>query len=126
MKNRGAIYTAVLVLLAGFAAGRGQAEEYSPQAPLLKGLGMHQHRVSTREPWAQRFFDQGLVLAYGFNHAEAVYREDLRQYPANGWSLWGLYQALQAQKKDAEAGRVKGQFEQSWKHADIALVASRL
>ena len=40
--------------------------------PLLKGLGTWHHRISTTSPDAQRYFDQGLRLTYGFNHDEAV------------------------------------------------------
>ncbi|MEA3300110.1 MAG: hypothetical protein U9R22_07785 [Pseudomonadota bacterium] len=58
--------------------------------------------------------------------AEAVYREELRRNPENGWSLRGLAQALAAQGKDAEASEVDGRFETAWSHADFALTASRL
>ncbi|HKJ76340.1 MAG TPA: hypothetical protein VKA64_03975, partial [Gammaproteobacteria bacterium] len=40
-------------------------------APLLEGLGAHHHEVTTGSERAQRYFDQGLILAFGFNHAEA-------------------------------------------------------
>ena len=39
---------------------------------LIPGLGEVHHPVSTRNEEAQRFFDQGLALVYGFNHEEAV------------------------------------------------------
>jgi tetratricopeptide (TPR) repeat protein len=57
--------------------------------------------------------------------AEAVYREDLRQYPKNGWSLFGLVQSLNAQGKDADAAEAQKQFEEAWQHADVTLSASR-
>ena len=41
-------------------------------ASLMTGLGKHFHPVSTRNAEAQQFFNQGLTLAYGFNHAEAI------------------------------------------------------
>lgn len=41
------------------------------QAPLFDNLGDHQFPVSTTNPLAQRYINQGLTLAYGFNHAEA-------------------------------------------------------
>jgi tetratricopeptide (TPR) repeat protein len=56
--------------------------------------------------------------------AERVYREDLRQNPANGWSLYGLSAALKAQGKTAESIRVTRQFADAWKHSDITLAAS--
>lgn len=41
-------------------------------AQLLNNLGSHHHSISTRSKLTQRYFDQGLILAYGFNHAEAA------------------------------------------------------
>ena len=41
-------------------------------AILMPGMGNHHHPVSTRNAEAQRFFDQGLALVFGFNHEEAV------------------------------------------------------
>jgi tetratricopeptide (TPR) repeat protein len=56
--------------------------------------------------------------------AEAVYREELRRNPANGWSLKGLSLALAAQGKRDEAAKVAQQFDTAWQHADVQLVAS--
>lgn len=39
---------------------------------LLPGLDAHHHPTSTANAEAQAFFDQGLVLVYGFNHDEAA------------------------------------------------------
>lgn len=39
--------------------------------PLWEGLGSGTHTITTTDPLAQRYFDQGLRLAYGFNHWEA-------------------------------------------------------
>lgn len=57
--------------------------------------------------------------------AEAVYREDLKRWPRNGWSLFGLMQSLRRQGKTAEALEVDRQFRDAWKHADVTLTASR-
>lgn len=40
--------------------------------PLFENLGDHHYPVSTQSRQAQQYFDQGLTLAYGFNHAEAA------------------------------------------------------
>lgn len=56
--------------------------------------------------------------------AEAVYREDLRQYPNNGWSLFGLAESLKAQGKTAEAAEVQQQFKTAWQGADVQLISS--
>ena len=67
-----------------------------------------------------------LLEAHKAGAAEAVYREDLRRNPGNGWSLFGLAQALRAQGKGDEAATVDGQFHEAWQYADIKLTASRL
>jgi tetratricopeptide (TPR) repeat protein len=54
--------------------------------------------------------------------AEAVYREDLRRNPANGWALHGLARALEAQGKKADAE--KARFKEAWRNADTQLTAS--
>jgi tetratricopeptide (TPR) repeat protein len=57
--------------------------------------------------------------------AEQMYREDLKIYPNNGWSLYGLAQSLQVQGKTKEAQEVQQRFEKVWKYADVKLTASR-
>ncbi|HYB12977.1 MAG TPA: hypothetical protein VEG67_05865, partial [Myxococcota bacterium] len=66
-----------------------------------------------------------LLRARRAREAEAVYRSDLQQNPENGWSLFGLAVSLRAQKKAKEAAQVQARFEKAWKHADVALAASR-
>ena len=51
--------------------------------------------------------------------AEAVYREDLKAYAENGWSLMGLRDALEAQGKRAEAAAIGRRFRRQWAKADI-------
>ena len=58
--------------------------------------------------------------------AEAVYREDLKRFRENGWSLFGLAKSLEAQQKSSEALEVKRRFETAWKRADIRLTSSRI
>jgi len=58
--------------------------------------------------------------------AETVYREDLRRYPRNGWSMFGLIQSLQAQGKNAEAAKVQTKFDGIWARSDVKLTGSRL
>jgi tetratricopeptide (TPR) repeat protein len=56
--------------------------------------------------------------------AERVYRDDLRHWPENGWSLYGLARSLEAQGKKAEAAEVKERFERVWQRADVKLTSS--
>ena len=67
-----------------------------------------------------------LVKAGRNAEAEKVYREDLRRFPENGWSLFGLAQALRAQRKNAEADAVEVRFRRAWASTDVTLTASRL
>ena len=69
----------------------------------------------------------GAALVKAGHHAEAekVYREDLRRFPENGWSLFGLAQALQAQGKKKEAAAVRARFSRAWAGTDVTLLASR-
>jgi tetratricopeptide (TPR) repeat protein len=63
----------------------------STPVPLYEGLGDWRHPITTRVPRAQRYFDQGLALTYGFNHGEAVrsFREAQRLDPSCAMCAWG-------------------------------------
>lgn len=65
-----------------------------------------------------------LLQSRRFAEAEAVYREDLKQLPNNGWSLYGLYRALELQGKDEEASKVRARWEEVWQDADVTLSSS--
>ena len=56
--------------------------------------------------------------------AEAVYREDLRRYPKNGWSLFGLSKSLAAQGKRADAQYAAAGHQHAFARADVKLTAS--
>ena len=64
--------------------------------PILQGLGDWHHRVTTKSPEAQRYFDQGLRLTYGFNHDEAVrsFERAVQLDPACAMCHWGVAYAL--------------------------------
>ena len=66
---------------------------------------------------------KALLTAGDAAGAEEVYRADLEQYPRNGWALYGLVQALEAQDKDASD--VQERFDRIWAQADVTLTASR-
>jgi len=65
-------------------------------APRLQKLGSHAFPVSTKNPQAQLFMNQGLNLSYAFNHAEAgrAYREAERLDPNLAIAYWGEALAL--------------------------------
>ena len=60
-------------------------------APRLQNLGSHTFTVTTSSRQAQRFMNQGLNLAYAFNHAEArrAFREAARLDPNLAMAYWG-------------------------------------
>lgn len=80
---------------AGCAAAHAPAARATPDR-LFPDLGTHTHRVSTREPMAQRWFDQGLRLAYAFNHDEArlAFEECTRVDPTCAMCWWGIAYTL--------------------------------
>jgi tetratricopeptide (TPR) repeat protein len=59
--------------------------------PLWDGLGTLTHKITTDDPQAQAYFDQGLRLAYGFNHDEArrAFREAQHRDPDCAMCYWG-------------------------------------
>lgn len=57
--------------------------------------------------------------------AEAVYRQDLKRYRENGYSLYGLWQSVKAQGRNADAARIEARYRQAWSHADVKLASSR-
>ena len=68
-----------------------QATATGAVAPRLQNLGTHTFPVSTRNRQAQLFINQGLNLAYAFNHAEArrAFREAARLDPNLAMAYWG-------------------------------------
>ena len=62
-----------------------------PLAPRLLNLGVHVFPVTTRSAKAQLFVNQGMNLAYGFNHAEAgrAFAEAARLDPQCAMAYWG-------------------------------------
>ena len=63
---------------------------------ILEGLGDWQHPITTRSAEAQRFFNQGLRLTYGFNHEEAIrsFERAAALDPSCAMCFWGLAYAL--------------------------------
>ena len=67
-----------------------------------------------------------LLQAGHAKQAEKVYREDLERNPNNGWSLYGLSEALRRQGRKTEAAEAEQAFKKSWEHADVKITSSRL
>ena len=68
----------------------------------------------------------GAVYMEAGRHADAerVYRADLDKWPSNGWSLYGLSRAFEAQGKTAEAAEALRLHEKAWAKADAPTTTS--
>jgi tetratricopeptide (TPR) repeat protein len=93
-----AVLAVLLYACASQPPGTDPAAVATPklQAPLFNDLGNYSVPISTTQPISQRFFDQGLTLTFGFNHAEALrsFREAARLDPQCAMCYWGIAFAL--------------------------------
>ena len=90
-----------VLLLSGLAIAQKPAHEHpTPARPkpatLMTGLGNLHHPVSTKNPQAQQFFDQGLRLIYAFNHDEAArsFQRAADLDPKLAMAYWGVAEAV--------------------------------
>lgn len=87
----------VLALVAGGCGSLQNGPGGTPhvaaeRAPLLKGMGRHTRKVTTNSREAQVYFNQGLTLAYAFNHDEAIrsFRQATVFDPGCAMAWWGI------------------------------------
>lgn len=102
--NRILCLAAVLTVASpGFAQTHHDAPPAKPAA-LLSGIGSHHHPIATSSPEAQKFFDQGVTLLYGFNHEEAYrsFAKAAELDPKAAMPRWGTALALGANYNDPE------------------------
>jgi tetratricopeptide (TPR) repeat protein len=85
------ILASALLLIAGC-----KESQPSFEAPVLKNIGHYTVPVTTRSEHAQRFFDQGIIMANNFNHAEAErsFRESVRLDSTFAMGYWGIAYVL--------------------------------
>ena len=75
-------------------------------------------------PQSMRLYQGAALLKAGdYEKAEAVFRRDLLWHQNNGWSLYGLMRALEAQGKADAASQIRKQWEPIWANADVELSA---
>lgn len=89
----------VLFCLATIVSAQNAHEHNAAvQAPVthMEGLGNLHHAVSTDNPEAQQFFDQGLRLIYAFNHDEAArsFQHAAELDPKLAMAYWGIAEAV--------------------------------
>ena len=90
----------VVVLLGVLGANsiteRGFAAPADEHAVLVDNIGTYERKISTKSPMAQKFFDQGLRLVYGYYFPEAIasFEEAQRYDPDHPMLDWGLALAM--------------------------------
>ena len=124
------LYAAVLLVSGtGFCQqhDHSSAPAGNGPAPLLDGLGHLHHSITTSKPEAQRYFDQGLTLVYGFNYDEAArsFRYAAKLDPKCSMTWWGIALAVGPNYNDQEidAARRKSAYENSQKAVSLATSA---
>lgn len=91
---------------------------------LATNLGNYHHPITTRSPLAQQYFDQGLILAYGFNHPGAArsFREAARLDPTCAMCYWGVGLVL---GPNINAGMAKADAHEAWQAVQTAIAHSQ-
>ena len=57
--------------------------------------------------------------------AETAFRDDMKKFPDNGWSLSGLQASLERQGRSADAAAVKARLDHQWRMSDIQVAGGR-
>jgi tetratricopeptide (TPR) repeat protein len=120
------LYGALLCL------GMASAQDHSMHAQgrpvtLIAGIGDAHHPVSTHNPQAQQFFDQGLRFIYAFNHDEAArsFQHAAELDPKLAMAYWGVAEALGPNYNDpADPERYQQAHEAVQKAMDLSANAS--
>jgi tetratricopeptide (TPR) repeat protein len=108
------------------------AQEHSAHNPgrpvtLVAGIGDAHHPVSTHNPQAQQFFDQGLRFIYDFNHDEAArsFQHAAELDPKLAMAYWGVAEAVGPNYNDpADPERYKRAHDAVEKALDLSASAS--
>jgi len=102
-------------------------EDYANAITAFKEAVDLQDQLPYTEPpfWyypTQLALGKALLKADDFAQAGMIYLDNLKHYPKNGWTLYGLKQSLHAQGKDIS--KIQKEFDHTWQYADIELTAS--
>lgn len=110
------------------ALARGETD--ASVAALRKAVELEDSLLYMEPPeWVQPVrHTLGAVLldAGRYEEAEAVYRKDLKKWPNNGWSLYGLSRSLHSSDSRREVAELQQQFKKVWSRADITIGSSCL
>jgi len=98
-------------------------EVFEDAAELHDGLPYTEPEALNFAP--RHWLGAALLEAERAEAAEEVYRAGLVKHPHNGWSIYGLEQALRAQGRDAEADEARAWFREAWSNTDTLIRSSR-
>ena len=89
------LFFVILLLFPAVVSGQhGHAPAKAPAPPvtLASGLGDINHPVTTNNPEAQKFFNQGLAYIYAFHHEEAIrsFKQAAKLDPNLAMAYWGV------------------------------------
>ena len=124
----GAVLCFVVLLVGATAQDHHAAHAQSHPVTLVSGLGDLHHPVSTRNPEAQKFFDQGLRFIYAFNHDEAArsFQHAAELDPKLGMAYWGVAEAVGPNYNDpADPDRYRHAHEAVQKAVDLSADAPK-
>jgi len=124
----GAVLCFVVLLVGATAQDHHAAHAQSHPVTLVSGLGDLHHPVSTKNPEAQKFFDQGLRFIYAFNHDEAArsFQHAAELDPKLGMAYWGVAEAVGPNYNDpADPDRYRHAHEAVQKAVDLSADAPK-
>jgi len=127
MKILAQMLCGVLLCLAATAQDHAAAHMQTHPVTLVTGLGDLHHPVSTHNPQAQQFFDQGLRFIYAFNHDEAArsFQHAAELDPKLAMAYWGIAEAVGPNYNDpADPDRFKHAHDAVQKAVDLSAGAS--
>ncbi|HLW88175.1 MAG TPA: hypothetical protein VKR57_06750 [Terriglobales bacterium] len=127
MHCRISVSLAILLCLPAVAQDNHAAHAAARPVILVTGVGNAHHPVSTGNPEAQKFFDQGLCFIYAFNHDEAArsFQKAADLDPKLAIAHWGVAEAVGPNYNDpASDGRFKQAHEEIQKAVDLSSGAS--
>ncbi|HZW93446.1 MAG TPA: hypothetical protein VFF64_10885 [Candidatus Eremiobacteraceae bacterium] len=126
MKTLGLVLCGLLLCLGAVAQNHASHAQARP-VTLVIGLGDLHHPVSTKNPQAQQFFDQGLRFIYAFNHDEAArsFQHAAELDPKLAMAYWGVAEAVGPNYNDpADPDRYKQAHDAVQKAVDLCEDAS--
>ncbi|MGA7925934.1 MAG: tetratricopeptide repeat protein [Candidatus Sulfotelmatobacter sp.] len=120
-------FICIVLLCVGAPAQEHGSPSQTRPVTLVTGFGDLHHPVSTKNPQAQQFFDQGLRFIYAFIHDEAArsFQHAAELDPKLAMAYWGVAEAVGPNYNDpADSDRYKQAHEALQKALDLSKDAS--